>query len=170
MQQVFQPSSKPNRALPHPQVLYFFNLVSFLQVYIDESLQRGKAVPLFHLQSQVLPEQQRYHAYENSQRGPAVQVNIVNIILICNNCSNQIVGMNLRIVSQWWALCERNLCFSVFRPSSVVHIIFTLPHITEKDANTICQAWPKAHQRGICRQIDIEILQELQNCPLKSEL
>ena len=44
-----------------------------------KSFQRGKAVPLFHLQSQVFSKQQRYDTHENTQWRPTIQVGITII-------------------------------------------------------------------------------------------
>ena len=46
-----------------------------------KSFQRGKAVPLFHLQSQVFSKQQRYDTHENTQWRPTIQVGITIILL-----------------------------------------------------------------------------------------
>ena len=56
-----------------------YMIVTIMIICHDKSFQRGKAVPLFHLQSQVFSKQQRYDTHENTQWRPTIQVGITII-------------------------------------------------------------------------------------------
>ena len=58
-----------------------YMIVTIMIICHDKSFQRGKAVPLFHLQSQVFSKQQRYDTHENTQWRPTIQVGITIILL-----------------------------------------------------------------------------------------
>ena len=57
-----------------------YMIVTIMIICHDKSFQRGKAVPLLHLQSQVFSKQQRYDTHENTQWRPTIQVGITIII------------------------------------------------------------------------------------------
>ena len=56
-----------------------YMIVTIMIICHDKSFQRGKAVPLFHLQSQVFSKQQCYDTHENTQWRSTIQVEITII-------------------------------------------------------------------------------------------